>query len=228
MSYGLNKILDQLIIIYQLYSPHITCATQGPIVVAPNNHLRWFRGNPIGKNRRCTIATFRAKRRQLLHAVAEWYQIQNCAKSLSPEIPVQSTHIHMFPMLIYHHMNRGHQIRKKLPFINEDHIGINYHIHIGRFHQRVRKNTRNLNAVMRRQHRRTISAVQRIIHHNNAFSNICVGTIPLNKPRGFPREHGPQDDFQISGDWWEWCCHMNNIQVYFYTGSQLYIIGNIQ
>ena len=98
-------------------SPHITCTAQGSVVVAANNYLRRFLGQTIRKNCRCTIAAFRTKRRQLLHAVAEWYQIQNRAKSLSPEIPIQAAHIHMFPMLIYHHMNRGHQIREKLPFI---------------------------------------------------------------------------------------------------------------
>ena len=200
-----------------LQSPHITCAAQGPIIVAPNNYLRRFRGDPVRENRRCTISTFRAKRRQLFHSVAEWYQIQNRAKSLSPEVSVQAAHIHMFPMSIYHHMNRWHQIREKLPFINEDHVGINDRIHISSFHQRVRENTRNLDAVMRRQHRRTISAVQWIIHHDNTFPNVCVGTIPLNKARGFPREHGAQDDFQISGDWWEWRGHIN-----IYPGLFLY------
>jgi hypothetical protein len=75
-------------------------------------------GQSVRKNGRRAIAALRTKCRQLFHTVAKGHQIQNGAKPLSPEIPIKTAYIHMFPLPFHKSLDGRHQVRKKLAFID--------------------------------------------------------------------------------------------------------------
>ena len=107
---------------------HIAPSAQWPVIIASDNYLRRLRRDSVRENGANSIAAFRAKRRQLLHAVAKRHQIQNGPEPLSPEIPIQPTHIDVFPLVLHQMFDGGYQIGEKLALVDKNHVIFFYQI----------------------------------------------------------------------------------------------------